>query len=109
MLPLAAIGGLLWFALHRAGVVEWLVLGLCAAIGGFIFPLVLLLCSVLLTGTLHIFSRAWTRYFLGGRYALLGQYLTGEPAVPVWTPPPSLPADDDDSSGPDLPLSPELA
>ena len=108
-LPLAAIGALLWAALHRAGALGWLLLGLCGSLGGLVLIAVLLLASVVLMGTLHTFSRAWTLYFLGGRYALLGQYLTGEPAVPVWTPPPSIPSGIDDDDGPDLPLSPELA
>ena len=105
-LPLALVGALVWFPLHPSPVgrvVAFALIGVLAA--------VLLVWFLLLTlaaiGTLLTFYRAWSLYFLGGRYPLLGNLLEPPVAVPVWTPPPSLPRDgDDDSSGPDLPFNP---
>ena len=103
-LPLTIIGMAVWFPLHHSpvgSVIAWVVIGVLA---GVLLLWYLLLLLVML-GTVFTFYQAWALYFLGGRYPLLGNLLEPPYAVPVWTPPPSLPTDGDDSSGPDLPLN----
>lgn len=108
-IPFAVLGGLAWLLVHKSGIAAFAVLGLLGGLAFLVLFAWFLLCELAVVGTLYTFSRAWALYFLGGRYPYLGQYLEPSAAVPVWTPPVSLPRDDDDSSGPDLPTSPALA
>lgn len=107
--PLAGVGGVLWLLLHKAGSAVWAVLGLWGVVSALVLLAWFLLCEIAVLGSLYTFSRAWSMYFLGGRYAMVGQYLEPSVAVPVWTPPPSLPRDEDGDDGPDFPVSPVLA
>lgn len=109
--PFAAVGGLLWLLLHKSGMFAAVLIGLFAALALLLLALWGVLCELVVVGALYTFARAWSLYFLGGRYPLLGQYLEPSPAVPVWTPPPSLPPDDedDDAGGPTFPADPVLA
>lgn len=112
MLVLALPPGLLlfwlWHSMHAAGTAAWFLVGTLGAIVAVAIVAVTVCAYVATTGTLLMFGRAWSLYFLGGRYPLLGQYLEPGPAVPVWTPPPSLPRDEDDD-GPGFPGDPALA
>ena len=58
-------------------------------------------------GVVFIFLDAYAVYFLGGRYAKLGNYL--EPAGYQPFAPPPLPPSEDEGDGPDLPMDPALA
>ncbi len=107
-LPFLLVGALLWAALHQGGAAAWVVLGVFGVVAAFVVLAAWLLLYLCVAGTLLMFMRAWSLYFLGGRYAPLGQYLEPGPAVPVWTPPPSLPRDDD-NDGPDFPADPAMA
>ncbi|GAA3750876.1 DUF7544 domain-containing protein [Terriglobus aquaticus] len=107
-LPFGLLGYLVWHSVHAAGTAAWFLMGTLGVVAGVII-LAIMGCAYLATaGTLLMFARAWSLYFLGGRYPLLGQYLEPGPAVPVWTPPPSLPRDED-SGGPGFPANPALA
>ena len=107
----AAVGALLWFLLHGSGVLFWMLIGLLGVVTALAMLVYFVLAEIVLLGALYSFAQAWTLYFLGGRYPMVGAYLSGEPAVPVWTPPPSFPSDtdEDEDGGPGFPLSPELA
>jgi hypothetical protein len=59
-------------------------------------------------GTLLTFYIAWGTYYLGGRYPLLGDLLEPPMVLDTFTPPASMPSNDD-SDGPDLPLNPQPA
>ena len=109
LLPFGLLAFLIWHLTHGAGSMAWFLLGIVGVLA-FLIAGTVSLCVYLATGgTLLMFARAWSLYFLGGRYPLLGQYLEPSPAVPVWTPPPSLPRDDDEPGGPDFPADPVLA
>ena len=63
--------------------------------------------ALTIMGFVYTFFQAYSLYFLGGRYPLLGDIL--EPAVAApWTPPPSFPSkgEDDQDSGPSFPMNP---
>ena len=107
--PFGLVGFLIWHATHMAGAVAWLLMGLLIVTGVLVIGAVAGCVYLAVSGTLLMFARAWSLYFLGGRYPLLGQYLEPGPAVPVWTPPPSLPRDDEDGGGPGFPADPALA
>lgn len=107
-LPFALVGGLLWALLHQVGTVAWVLLGIYGAVALLLVFAVWLAVYVAYAGALLTFSRTWSLYFIGGRYPLLGQYLEPDVAIPVWTPPPPLPRNDDDS-GSDFPADPALA
>ena len=109
-IPFAIVGGLLWLLVHKTTVGALVLLGLFAGLAALVLLVWFLLCELAVIGSLYTFARAWSLYFIGGRYPMLGQYLEPTVAVPVWTPPPSLPRDeDDDRNGPDLPTNPALA
>lgn len=84
---------LLGFLLHALGVPTAVltVLGVIFLIGFYLFALVYVL--MLAMGPLFTFLEAYTLYFLGGRYPLLGELLDrSTPAPPVYyAPPPSYP------------------
>ena len=107
-LPLGLVGFLLWHAVHGAGTAAWFLMGTAGVVAAIAIGAVMSCVYLAATGTLLMFARAWSLYFLGGRYPLLGQYLEPGPAVPVWTPPPSLPRNEDDD-GPGFPGDPVVA
>ena len=64
--------------------------------------------QIFLFGYLMTLLEAYAIYFLGGRYAKLGDYL--EPPAYTYAPPPMPPSkDEDEGSGPPLPMDPALA
>ena len=75
-----------WFTLHASAP------RLLLIIGGVALYLVFVACLFYIQlgtfGTLVIFFRAYSLYFLGGRYPLLAELL--EPVLPISTPPPPL-------------------
>ena len=104
----AMIGWLLWHTMHAEQTMAWFVVGIVGVLGLLVAGTITFLAYLVSAGTLLMFARAWSLYFLGGRYPLLGQYLEPGPAVPVWTPPPSRPRDED-RGGPGFPADPALA
>ncbi len=109
LLPLSLVGGLLWAAVHKIAVAGNVLVGCYAVIAVLVLVVWAAACYLIMLGSLYTFARAWGLYFVGGRYPLLGQYLEPtNPAVP-WTPPPSLPQEKDDESGPAFPADPAMA
>jgi hypothetical protein len=107
LIPLAIIGGILWFALHNAGLVGTAALVASAIVGGLVL-LIWMACVVIgLIGTVFVFNQAYALYFLGGRYPLLGNILEPAP-LPHLTPPPPLPTQHGED-GPPLPAAPSPA
>ena len=106
--PFGLVGFLIWHAMHAAGTVGWFLLGTLGVVAVLVVGMVWGCLYLAASGTLLMFARAWSLYFLGGRYPILGQYLEPGPAVPVWTPPPSMPRDDN-GGGPGFPADPALA
>ncbi len=106
--PFELVGFLIWHAMHATGALTWFLLGTLGVVAMMVVGAVWGCLYVAVSGTLLMFARAWSLYFVGGRYPQLGQYLEPSPAVPVWTPPPSMPRDDD-SGGPGFPADPALA
>jgi hypothetical protein len=89
LIPLALIGGVLWLAFHKAGLVGTAAL-IASAIVGALVLLVWMACVIIgVVGTVFIFGQAFALYFLGGRYPLLGNIL--EPPLPPLPEPPPLP------------------
>lgn len=107
-LPFVLLGFFIWHSMHGAGSMTWFLMGLLGVVALLVIGSIVTCLYLVSSGTLLMFARAWSLYFLGGRYPLLGQYLEPSPAVPVWTPPPSLPRDDY-SGGPGFPADPALA
>ena len=85
LIPFGALGGILWATLHSAGtgarVGMWVMIGMLVVA----FAAVLLVAIFMLTGLVGIFFQAYSLYFLGGRYPLLGEILQ-----PIPEPPPSF-------------------
>lgn len=69
----------LWHAAH-AGVGGMFWIGTIGGLGAIALAAWALLTYLLLVGTLLTFTQAYSLYFVGGRYPLLGQYLEPEPA-----------------------------
>lgn len=93
-------------AIHgSAGTVLVVCFALVAGLAIFTWYVLLLLFA---GAAYSVFFQCYSLYFLGGRDPRIGALLEPETAVPVWTPPPSLPRDDD-ASGPNFPADPALA
>jgi hypothetical protein len=96
LIPFGIAGGGLWFALHNSGTGGTIVLIGCAVVGGLIFLAWLAFLGISALGSVYTFSQAYSLYFLGGRYPLLGDLLdrsTPPPryAYPAAFPPPYQP------------------
>lgn len=91
LIPLGGGGLALWLGLRHAGpgghvlmIAGWVVLGL-------ILAALLIVAGIMLFGYMLTFFQAYTLYFLGGRYPMLGAYLEAgmpPPAVLMHPPPP---------------------
>ena len=92
LIPLGGGGLALWFGLRHDGaaghvmmIVGWVVLGL-------IFVVLLFIAGIMVFGYMFTFFQAYTLYFLGGRYPMIGAYLEPQmPAPYVYPPPPPQP------------------
>jgi hypothetical protein len=96
LIPFAIVGGGLWIALHNSGTGGTIALIGCAVVAGLIFLAWLAVLGISALGSVYTFSQAYSLYFLGGRYPLLGDLLdrsTPPPsfAYPAGFPPPSYP------------------
>jgi hypothetical protein len=111
LIPFGGVAFALWAGLHQSGaggyavmILGWIVLGLVVFVAFFV-------ASIMVFGYLYTFLQAWTVYFLGGRYPLLGNFLEPGPSVP-FTPPPSPPSAqerEDEDGGPPMPMNPAVA
>jgi uncharacterized membrane protein YhaH (DUF805 family) len=87
MVPLGGGGLILWLALRHAGPVGQFAMYAGLAVLGLLLIAAVILASIVLFGYMYTFFQAYTLYFLGGRYPMLGAYL--QPPAPEWTPPPA--------------------
>jgi hypothetical protein len=103
-IPFGLVGVIDYFALHNTGtfgvVVMWIVFALLALLFlALIIIAAIILTGYVLTGYVLTFIQAYSLYFLGGRYPLLGQYLAPfwpkthlpMPPPPAYEPPPTPP------------------
>jgi hypothetical protein len=88
-IPLGMLGALLYFSLRHAGTAAMILMVLGLTIEGMVMLAWLLLGYVSCAGTMIIFFQAYSLFFYGGRYSLLGDVL--EPPVaaapPTFEPP----------------------
>ena len=95
LIPLGALGAGLWFGLHNAGVLGYVIIGVGAAILGVILLAVIIVAILIMLAYIVTFKQAFALYFLGGRYPLLGSYLEPQPPTPIYEqpiyPPPPQP------------------
>jgi hypothetical protein len=84
LIPFAMVGGGLWVALHHAGTAGTITLIGSAIVGALIFLCWLFFLGISGLGAVYTFSQAYSLYFLGGRYALVGNLLERS------TPPPAF-------------------
>jgi hypothetical protein len=83
LIPFAIVGGGLWAALHHSGPGMIVLIG-CGVVGGLIFLCWVFALGISGLGAVYTFSQAYSLYFLGGRYPLLGNLLERS------TPPPAF-------------------
>jgi hypothetical protein len=79
-IPLGGAAGLLWVALHNAGVAGHAVLYGGLIVLGLVLLAVVIVAVVMACGYFYTFLQAYALYFLGGRYPKVGAYL--EPLLP---------------------------
>jgi hypothetical protein len=80
VIPLGGMGGILWVAFHHAGTAGHILMIAGWVLLGIIFLVLLVAACMMMFGYLYAFLQAYTLYFLGGRYSLVGSYL--EPLLP---------------------------
>jgi len=91
LIPFAIVGGILWFALHSAGAVGTAILIAAAVVGGLFFIVWIFLVCIAILGSVYTFSQAYSLYFLGGRYPLLGDLLDRSTPLPWYAQAPHAP------------------
>jgi len=87
-IPFGGAGLALWLSLRHADTAGHIAMIAGGVLLGVAFAIVLFLAVIMIFGTMFTFFQAYTLYFLGGRYPLLGAYLDAQPQ-PQWTPPPA--------------------
>ncbi|MBS1815321.1 MAG: hypothetical protein JSS87_10635 [Acidobacteria bacterium] len=107
-IPFVVAGLLVWLPLRHASTAGHIFAGIFGVLLCVVFLAWMLVLTIAVFGTLLTFYIAWGTYYLGGRYPLLGDLLEPPVVLDTFTPPPSMPSEDD-SSGPDLPLNPQPA
>ena len=88
------IGGLGWLILHSLGTIGHIMMIAGGITLGLFFMVFLFYVMIIFMGAVHIFHQAYSLYFLGGRYPLLGDVLDPAAATPPLPnyPPPMPPA-----------------
>ena len=82
--PFIIVGVILFFALHNAGAAGTAILIAAAIVGGIIYVVLVFCVAIAGLGPVYIFSYAYSLYFLGGRYPLLGDLLDASEPPPVF-------------------------
>lgn len=90
LIPFGIVGGGAWLALHHAGAAGMAALIGLAVTGGLVFVCWALCLVVAVLGPVYVFSQAYSLYFLGGRYPLLGNLLDETTPMPVFAAPPGF-------------------
>ena len=80
LLPLGGMAAILWVALHQAGTAGYVFMVAGWVLLGGIFLALMFVACIMMFGYLNAFLQAYTLYFLGGRYPLVGSYI--EPLLP---------------------------
>ncbi|HEX3570893.1 MAG TPA: hypothetical protein VHU44_08725 [Acidobacteriaceae bacterium] len=97
LIPFGLVGGGAWLALHHAGAAGMAALIGLAITGGLVFVCWAVCLVMGALGPVYVFSQAYSLYFLGGRYPLLGNLLDETTPVPLmavgpgFMPPPIAP------------------
>jgi hypothetical protein len=84
LIPFAIVGGGLWAALHHTGPGMIALIG-CGIVGGLIFLCWVVFLGISGLGAVYTFSQAYSLYFLGGRYPLVGNLLERSTPPPVFS------------------------
>ena len=82
--PFVLLGVILFFSLHHAGAAGTAILIVAAAIGSLIYLALAFCAGIAALGPVYVFSSAYSLYFLGGRYPLLGDLLDRSEPPPVF-------------------------
>lgn len=94
LIPFGALGGILWATLHGAGMGARVGMWAMIAMLVLAFAAVVLVAIFMLASLVGTFFQAYSLYFLGGRYPLLGELLQPTPEPPpsffYATPPPPI-------------------
>jgi hypothetical protein len=91
LIPFGIVGGGLWAALHNSGTGGKVALIGCAVVGGLIFLAWLVFLAISALGSVYTFSQAYSLYFLGGRYPMLGDLLDRSTPPPAYAYPAGFP------------------
>lgn len=107
-IPFVIVGVVLFFALHHAGPAGTAVLIVAAIFGGLIYFAWAFCVGIAGLCPVYIFSQAYSLYFLGGRYPMLGDLLESSeppPAFPYPAYPPPGPFSPPNVTPPPAPLA----
>jgi hypothetical protein len=91
-IPLALIGGALWFFLHNAGSFSTAFLYVSLGLLALIFLACMFVAIICIGGATLVFYQAYALYFLGGRIPALGNLLEPPPPPILEVAPPFSPA-----------------
>lgn len=75
LIPVGLVGGAAWLTLHHSGSGGTALLIALAIVAAIVFVGWMALVAIGLLGPVQIFTQAYSLYFLGGRYPLLGDLL----------------------------------
>jgi len=82
LIPFGAIGGILWALLHSGPTAVKVFMGLGIAILAIVYAAIVLAAGLMCSSVVGTFFQAYSLYFLGGRYPLLGEILHPTPLPP---------------------------
>jgi hypothetical protein len=88
LIPFGGVGLALWLGLRHAGLGGHILMVAGFVVLGLILATLLVLASIMLFGYLLTFLRAYSLYFLGGRYPMIGDQLERFMPPPAYPPPP---------------------
>jgi hypothetical protein len=86
LVPLGGAGLVLWLSLRHADTAGYFAMYAGLVVLALLLVAFILIAAIMLFGYMFTFFQAYTLYFLGGRYPMLGAYLQ---PPPDWTPPPA--------------------
>lgn len=87
-IPFGGAGLALWLSLRHSDTAGHIGMIAGCILLGVVFAIIVILAAITVFGYIFTFFQAYTLYFLGGRYPMLGAYLDPAP-LPQWTPPPA--------------------
>lgn len=87
-IPFGGAGLALWLSLRHSDTAGHIGMIAGCILLGVVFVILVILAAIMVFGYMFTFFQAYTLYFLGGRYPMLGAYLA-PPPLPQWTPPPA--------------------